>query len=53
MFVEIENLETGETYYDTVDASYPCMNVTLTAASYSVTCTTDDESIYTGAFEIM
>lgn len=52
MTVEIENLESGETYCDMVDASCPCINISLTPSTYSITCTTDDDSIYTGEFDI-
>lgn len=50
--VDIENLDTGDAYSDIVYASDPYINMSLTSAYYSITCTTDDGSMYTGVFEI-
>lgn len=50
--VEIENQTTGELHYGNVDATYPVMDVYLTPSSYTITCTSDDGSIYAGDFEV-
>ena len=50
--VEIENLDSGEIHYGAVDASYPVMDVYLKPATYSITCTTDDDCIYEGEFDV-
>lgn len=50
--VEIENQTTGELHYGNVDATYPVMDVYLTPAPYTITCTSDDGSIYAGDFEV-
>ena len=50
--VEIENQMSGEIHYGSVDVSYPVMDVCLEPASYSITCTAEDGSLYAGEFEI-
>ncbi len=50
--VEIENQTTGELHYGNVDATYPVMDVYMTPAPYTITCTSDDGSIYAGDFEV-
>ena len=50
--VEVENLISGETHYGNVDASYPVMDIYLEPSSYTITCTSDDGSLYYGDFEI-
>lgn len=50
--VEVENLISGEIHYGNVDASYPVMDVYLEPSSYTITCTSDDGSLYYGDFEI-
>ena len=50
--VEIENQMSGEIHYGSVDVSYPVMDVCLEPASYSITCTAEDGSLYAGEFDI-
>lgn len=50
--VEVENLISGEIHYGNVDVSYPVMDVYLEPSSYTITCTSDDGSLYYGDFEI-
>lgn len=50
--VEVENLISGETHYGNVDASYPVMDIYLEPSSYTITCTSDDGSLYYGDFVI-